>query len=107
MIDHLFVVNISIAFFTGALNEAMSDIFGALLDQFIGKSEVDIWQIGEDFWTPPVAGDAIRYMCDPANDKKDGQEESRDFYPDRYQGTGDNGGVHINSGIANLGEFIL
>jgi bacillolysin len=91
---------------TGALNEAMSDIFGALLDQFIGKSEVNIWLSGEDIYTPGVAGDALRYMCDPVNDNINGRG-SRDFYPDRYRGTEDFGGVHWNSGIANLGEFML
>ncbi len=80
----------------------MSDIFGALLDQFIGKSVDDIWFIGEDASTPGTPGDALRYMCDPMNDNA-----SRDFYPDRYRGEGDGGGVHINSGIANLGEFML
>jgi bacillolysin len=42
-------------------------------------------------------------MCDPAVDILYG---SRDYYPDRYVGTWDYGGVHINSGIANLGEFM-
>lgn len=83
----------------GALNEAISDIFGALVEAFIGKNDDDIWLHGEDSFTPSVAGDASRYMCDPAKDNI-----SRDYYPDRFQGTWDEGGVHINSGIANLGE---
>jgi Zn-dependent metalloprotease len=37
----------------------MSDIFGVLLDAFIGKSEVDIWLQGEDMMTPGVEGDAL------------------------------------------------
>ncbi len=45
----------------------------------------------------------MRYMCDPAVDILYG---SRDYYLDRYIGTEDEGGVHINSGIANLGEFM-
>src|SRR5690606_833759 len=32
---------------------------------------------------------------------------SADYYPDRYQGSQDNGGVHSNSGIANLAFYIL
>jgi Zn-dependent metalloprotease len=59
---------------------------------------------GEDKKTPGIPGDAMRYMCDPVNDNINGVG-SRDFYPDRYQGEEDNGGVHWNSGIANLGEF--
>ena len=86
----------------GALNEAISDIFGALVDAFIGKNDDDIWLLGEDIFTPSVAGDALRYMCDPAKNNL-----SRDYYPDRYQGPLDGGGVHWNSGIANLGECVL
>ena len=91
--------------FIGALNEAMSDIFGALVDSFRGKSENDIWLIGEDIKTPATPDDAMRYMCDPAKDNA-----SRDYYPDRIPSTetpnkgNDYGGVHSNSGIANLGE---
>jgi bacillolysin len=95
--------------FIGALNEAISDIFGVLVDAFIGKSENDIWLSGEISWTPGVAGDALRYMCDPELDRANnfgGEFYSRDYYPDRYQGASDSGGVHFNSGIANLGEFM-
>jgi bacillolysin len=55
-----------------------------------------------------VVGDALRYMCDPELDRTNdiGEFYSRDYYPDRYQGTEDYGGVHLNSGIANLGEFM-
>ena len=83
---------------TGALNEALSDIFSAFVESFLGSNDSDIWLIGEDAWTPWWAGDALRYMCDPA------AAGDSDYYPDRYQGTDDQGGVHTNSGIANLGE---
>ena len=55
-----------------------------------------------------MVGDALRYMCDPELDRTDyiGEFYSRDYYPDRYRGTEDYGGVHLNSGIANLGEFM-
>ena len=87
---------------TGALNEALSDIFSAFVESFLGSNDRDIWLIGEDAWTPWREGDAMRYMCDPA------LAGDRDYYPDRYQGPDDHdhdyGGVHTNSGIANLGE---
>jgi vibriolysin len=54
------------------------------------------WKIGEECWTPATAGDALRYMNDPA------LAGDYDYYPTRYTGTSDNGGVHWNSGIANL-----
>jgi bacillolysin len=84
----------------GALNEAMSDIFSALVEFYIGTTGDNIWLLGEDVWTPGVAGDALRYMCDPVI------ADDYDYYPDRYQGEEDYGGVHWNSGIANLGEFM-
>lgn len=84
----------------------MSDIFGALFDSFMGKSDTDTWLHGEDYKTPNVPGDASRYLCDPEKDKTptSGDFYSRDYYPDRYQGSLDHGGVHFNSGIANLGK---
>ncbi len=86
---------------SGALNEAFSDIFGAMVDRQEGATGADIWLIGEDIYTPNTPGDALRNMADPvaANDY--------DYYPTRYVGTQDNGGVHWNSGIANLAFVLL
>jgi len=83
----------------GALNEAMSDILGAACEWHQARQAIgpNTWKIGEEVWTPGVAGDALRYMDDPARDGI-----SKDFYPDRYLGVDDHGGVHLNSGIANL-----
>ena len=58
----------------------MSDIFGARvreLDAAAWAVDADIWKVGEDIWTPGTAGDALRYMDDPA---KDG--DSLDYYAD-------------------------
>lgn len=86
---------------SGALNEAWSDIFGAVIEarQTLGPTgfNANTWKIGEDVWTPFIGGDALRYMDDPVRDNS-----SRDYYPLRYVGAQDNGGVHWNSGIANL-----
>jgi len=86
---------------SGALNEAWSDIFGSMVDRQEGASGADIWLIGEDIYTPNISGDALRNMANPA------QFGDRDYYPDRYTGTSDNGGVHTNSGIANLAFQLL
>lgn len=86
---------------SGALNEAFSDIMATYAESVSQPEKFD-WLIGEDVWTPGVEGDALRYMNDPA---KDGQ--SSDFYADRYKGSQDNGGVHLNSGIANLAFYML
>jgi Zn-dependent metalloprotease len=82
---------------SGALNEAMSDVFGASIEAFRdGAVSGNTWKIGEECWTPATPGDALRYMNDPA------VAGDYDYYPTRYTGTSDNGGVHWNSGIANL-----
>ncbi len=86
---------------SGALNEAFSDIMGTYFEYLIQPDQFD-WKLGEDVWTPNEEGDALRYMNDPAKDKS-----SRDHYSTRYTGFGDNGGVHINSGIANLAFYLL
>jgi vibriolysin len=87
---------------SGALNEGMSDIFGAATEIYNdGGINSATWLIGDEIYTPATAGDALRYMDDPA---KGGDY---DYYPTRYIGTSDNGGVHWNSGIANLAFKLL
>lgn len=88
---------------SGAINEAMSDVFGAICETWKrGRLTADTWKIGEKSHTPNVPNDALRYMDNPTLDGI-----SRDFYPERYSGTQDNGGVHFNSGIANLAFYLL
>ncbi|WP_375756371.1 M4 family metallopeptidase [Corallococcus exercitus] len=87
---------------SGALNEAMSDIFGASIEAYRdGAVNANTWKIGEECWTPGTAGDALRYMNDPAI------AGDYDYYPTRYTGTSDSGGVHWNSGIANLAFHLM
>ncbi len=90
---------------SGALNEALSDIFGASAEAWNeGGINGNTWKLGEDIYTPGAPGDALRYMNNPT---LDGQ--STDYFPDRvYEGTStDNGGVHLNSGIFNLAYVLL
>lgn len=88
---------------SGALNEAISDIFQAVCSAWkTGAVDGDTWRVGEAIWTPATPGDALRYMDNPT---QDGQ--SKDYYPERYTGVQDNGGVHLNSGIANLAFKLL
>lgn len=87
---------------SGALNEGFSDIMAAAADAHgAGGVRAATWALAETIWTPAQAGDAMRYMNDP---KKDGQ--SYDYFPERYTGSQDNGGVHLNSGIANLAFYL-
>jgi len=84
---------------SGALNEGMSDIMGAASLVYRDKGiNVNTWHLGYACY---LAGTALRYMDNPILDGK-----SYDWYPTRYKGTSDNGGVHWNSGIANL-AFVL
>jgi thermolysin len=83
------------------LNEAFSDIFGAMTERYWKGESANTWKIGEGSYTPGTAGDALRYMNAPW---QGGQPWN---YQSRYTGSGDNGGVHINSGIANYAFYIL
>ncbi len=89
---------------SGALNEGMSDIFSAYCEAWTKNWVTDaaVYMIGDDIWTPATPGDALRYMANPTQDGS-----STDYYPERYTGTSDNGGVHWNSGIANLAFKLL
>jgi Zn-dependent metalloprotease len=89
---------------SGALNESFSDVFGAMVELYAeGVETTNTWRIGEDAYTPATAGDALRYMDTPHSAGNYGYtaNDDPDHYSERYTGTGDSGGVHINSGIPN------
>ncbi|WP_444997792.1 M4 family metallopeptidase [Aliikangiella sp. IMCC44359] len=85
---------------SGALNEAWSDIFGVTAESFKNGTTSSSWLLGDGLYNQ--AGKAFRYMNNPTKDNR-----SKDYYPERYTGTQDNGGVHMNSGIANLAYVLL
>jgi vibriolysin len=90
---------------SGALNEATSDILGNSCEAYAtngGTPNSKTWLVGEDIYTPGTSGDALRYMNNPTADGY-----SKDYYPERITGTADNGGVHGNSGIANLAYYLM
>ncbi|MEE6450559.1 M4 family metallopeptidase [Gottfriedia acidiceleris] len=84
---------------SGALNEAISDIFGTLIEFYNNKNPD--YEIGEDIYTPKIAGDALRSMSNPT------KYGDPDNYANRYTGTSDNGGVHTNSGIINKAAYLI
>jgi vibriolysin len=87
---------------SGALNEGTSDIMASAVEAWSdGAVSSDTWKVGEDITTPATAGDALRYMNDPV------AGGDYDYYPTRYTGTADSGGVHSNSGIANLAFYLM
>jgi Zn-dependent metalloprotease len=95
---------------SGALNESMSDVFGALIERYVKGESGNTWKIGEECYTPSNGtSDALRYMDEPTLAANSGftANDDPDFYPERYTGTADNGGVHINSGIANKAFYLV
>lgn len=95
---------------SGALNESMSDVFGSMVELYArgGAPTSDTWKIGEQAYTPGTAGDALRYMDNPHLAGNGGytSDDDPDHYAERYTGTSDNGGVHINSGIGNKAYYL-
>jgi bacillolysin len=91
---------------SGALNEGYADVMGSSAVVWHENNGLlnpgpRSWAIGSVCYvgpTPPGAPfPALRYMNNPPLDGM-----SRDWFPDRVTGLFDNGGVHLNSGIANL-----
>lgn len=98
---------------SGALNEALSDIWGACVEYYLetqnGQSHPGTWGVGEDFDLRNVAVKGFRSMSNP-NQFTD---------PDTYGGTywvsqnctpsssNDYCGVHTNSGVLNFCFYLL
>ncbi|MFK7972100.1 MAG: M4 family metallopeptidase [Bacteroidia bacterium] len=80
---------------SGALNESFSDIFGKAVENF-GRPNSFTWNIGQDIG-------AIRDMADP-NRLRDPKNYLGNSW---FTGAGDNGGVHINSGVQNHWFYLL
>jgi len=83
---------------SGALNEGFSDIFGASVEFYSSPPlQTGNWLIGEDI------GDPFRSMSNP------NLYDQPDTYlgDSWYTGTGDNGGVHYNSGVINFWYYLL
>ncbi len=91
---------------SGALNESLADVFGALAEQHAaGQTAADAsWLIGAGIFTPAVQGVALRSMSAPGTAYDDdalGRDPQPAHMRDFVSTDADNGGVHINSGIPN------
>jgi thermolysin len=91
---------------SGALNEAFCDIIGTSVEFYYhpsgtGPGRAD-YLLGEDISraVAPGARDGDRSLENP------GLYGDPDHYSRRFTGTADNGGVHINSGIANHAFYL-
>jgi Zn-dependent metalloprotease len=95
----------------GALNEAISDIFGSLVKQYLRGQTADQadWIIGEGLFTSNVKGVGIRSMKAPGTAYDDpvlGKDPQPAHMKDFVATAQDNGGVHINSGIINHAFYL-
>jgi len=100
---------------SGALNESISDVFGSLVKQWkLNQTAAQAdWLIGVEVFTPGIKADALRSMKAPgtAYDNDDFGKDPQPDHMNQYQHLpdteeGDNGGVHINSGIPNKAFFV-
>lgn len=96
---------------SGALNESISDVFGALTEQHsLGEStEEASWLIGAGIFADAVQGEALRSLRAPGTAYDDDVlgHDPQPAHMDGYVNTDeDNGGVHINSGIPNRAFYL-
>jgi Zn-dependent metalloprotease len=107
-----FVAGLIYRYQSGALNENYSDVFGAIVKQYMAKEKVDKadWLVGANC----LIGEqyALRSMKAPGTGYVDHPQIGTDPQPatmDDYLELDpweDNGGVHINSGIPNYAFYI-
>jgi Zn-dependent metalloprotease len=96
---------------SGALNESISDVFGACIKQrHLGQDAASAdWLVGEGIFLPGINGTALRSMSEPGtayDDPQLGKDPQVGSMADFVVTTDDNGGVHLNSGIPNR-AFVL
>lgn len=95
---------------SGALNESFADVFGMLVKQWSNKTAArrSNWLVGDRILKGRKY--AIRSMRAPGNGYKNHPELGDDPQPavmsDYINMTGDDGGVHFNSGIPNYAFFV-
>lgn len=84
---------------SGALNEHIADVFGAMVDR-------DDWLLGDGY---TASGPGLRDMMNPSNPALSQPQPSTfsEFVNLPNTPQGDNGGVHVNSGIPNRMTYLL
>ncbi|WP_276495976.1 M4 family metallopeptidase [Pontibacter litorisediminis] len=91
--------NLVYSYESGALNEGLSDIWAAAVEYYAAPNKAT-WLIGEDI---DKQRPSLRSMSNP------NAEQQPDTYKGSYwySGSGDNGGVHTNSGVLNYWFYLL
>ncbi len=97
--------NLIYSYQSGAINESFSDMWGEWVDlSYTNGNDTDTnevrWLMGEDV---DCTGGAIRDMQNPPNFNHPDKMSSEYW----YSGSGDNGGVHTNSGVGNKLCYLL
>jgi Zn-dependent metalloprotease len=97
----------------GALNEHFADVFGVLVRQWKRKQTAKTadWLVGKDIIGPAATkaralrdfGPSKAYENDPVL----GTDPQPKHMKNKYKGTWDNGGVHVNSGIPNHAFYLF
>jgi len=89
--------NLEYEYESGALNESFADVFAVCIDTLN-------WKIGEDVVKAGATpNNCLRDLQFPNN----GSPSQPKQVSEQYQGTQDNGGVHINSGIPNRAFYLF
>lgn len=96
---------------SGALNESMADVFGAMVEQWHMKQTAEDadWIIGQTIFPVAFTGCALRTMKAGKafiDDPVFGTDPQPKHMKDIYSGSKDAGGVHINSGIPNHAFYL-
>jgi len=101
---------------TGALNESLSDVFGSMVKQYVNNQTVQQadWLVGQGLFLPSWVAQypqdlAIRSLKAPGtayNDPVLGPDPQPSNMAKYVNTLSDNGGVHINSGIANYAFYL-
>ena len=91
--------NLIYSYESGQLNESFSDIFGNAIERY-GKPNGYSWKIGEEITS---TGNGLRNMQDPRLRGHPRCYKGTNW----YYGAGDNGGVHLNSGVQNWWFYLI
>ncbi|MBL7813271.1 MAG: M4 family metallopeptidase [Bacteroidetes bacterium] len=94
-----YTANLVYSYESGQLNESFSDIFGNAIENWARPTQWS-WKIGEDI---TFSGAGLRNMSNP------NLQGHPKFYKgvSWYSGAGDNGGVHLNSGVQNYWFYLI
>jgi Zn-dependent metalloprotease len=93
---------------SGALNESFADVFGECIEQWHQGKKISeaSWLMGEDIMSDELKAKGWRAIRTfKQGEKAYPSDPQPDNWKNRYVGLDDNGGVHINSKIANAAFY--